>query len=104
MSDTSKDLAACSAYLRQAAQIAPQSVATAVSIVMLACARECARAGRETPAAHVWSSLLQRLHESARHECHIAPSTAPMVDRLLHYFEAFGAHHLGESREHGSTP
>ena len=104
MSDTSKDLAACSAYLTQAGQIAPQPVATAVSIVMLACAREYAQLGRKAPAAHTWPSLLQSLQDRARHECRIAPSTAPLVQRLLHYFQSFGEHHLGESQEHGSTP
>lgn len=92
-----KELAACNAYLKQAAQIAPQSVATAVSIVMLSCARECAETGREPAAA--WESLLDSLHDRARHECRIAPSSAPMVDRLLHYFQAFGEHHLHNPRQ-----
>ena len=104
MSDTPNELAACRAYLKQAAQIAPQSVATAVSIVMLSCARECAELGRQPTADHARQSLLDRLHDRARHECRHAPSTAPLVERLLHYFESFGEHHLGESREHGSTP
>lgn len=94
MSDVPKELAACSAYLKQAAQIAPQSVATATSIVMLSYARECAEIGRETASEHSWASLLERLHDRARRECRIAPSTAPVVDRMLHYFQSFGEHHL----------
>ena len=94
MSDTPNELAACSAYLKQAAQIAPQSVATAVSIVMLSCARECAQHGGQPAADSAWQSLFDRIHDRARHECRIAPSTAPMVDRLLHYFQSFGDHHL----------
>ncbi|MCY4483203.1 MAG: hypothetical protein OXC12_10035 [Spirochaetaceae bacterium] len=95
MSDVlNKELAACSAYLKQAAQIAPQSVATAISIVMLSCAREWAESGRDGAAEHSWTSLLESLHDRARYECRTAPSTAPMVDRLLHYFQAFGEHHL----------
>ena len=94
MSDTPNELGACSAYLKQAAQIAPQSVATAVSIVMLSCARECAQHGDQPAADSAWQSLFDRIHDRARHECRIAPSTAPMVDRLLHYFQSFGDHHL----------
>ena len=94
MSDTPNELAACSAYLKQAAQIAPQSVATAVSIVMLSCARECAQHGGQPAADSAWQSLFDRIHDRARHECRIAPSTAPMVDRLLHYLQSFGDHHL----------
>ena len=96
MSDAPNELAACSAYLKQAAQIAPQSVATAVSIVMLSCARECAEPGRQPaePAQdRSWVSLLQSVHDRARQECSIAPSTAPLVDRLLHYFQSFGDQH-----------
>ena len=94
MSDTPTELAACSAYLKQAAQIAPQSVATAVSIVLLSCARECAQHGGQPTADSAGQSLFDRIHDRARHECRIAPSTAPMVDRLLHYFQSFGDHHL----------
>ncbi|MDE0026264.1 MAG: hypothetical protein OXP69_17795 [Spirochaetaceae bacterium] len=94
MSDTPTELAACSAYLKQAAQIAPQSVATAVSIVLLSCARECARHGGQPPADSAGQSLLDSIHDRARNECRVAPSAAPMVDRLLHYFHAFGEHHL----------
>ena len=94
MPDVPKDLAACSAYLQQAAQIAPQSVATAVSIVMLSCAGECAQLGRQPEQDRSWESLLHSLHDRARHECRHAPSTAPLVERLLHYFQAFGEHHL----------
>ena len=89
-----KELAACSAYLKQAAQIAPQSVATAVSIVLLSCARECAQHGGRPTADSAWESLRDTIHERARHECRITPSATPMVDRLLHYFQAFGEHHL----------
>ena len=94
MSDVPKELAACSAYLKQAAQIAPQSVATAFSIVMLSCAREFAQIGRQPAPDRSWESLIESLHDRARHESRSAPSTAPVVDRLLHYFEAFGEHHL----------
>lgn len=94
MSDTAKELAACRAYLKQAAQIAPQSVATAVSIMMLACARECAQHDGQPTADGAWESLLDSIGDRARHECRIAPATAPMVDRLLHYFQALAEHHL----------
>ena len=94
MSDIPKELAACSAYLKQAAQIAPQSLATAFAIVMLASARECAQLSHEPAAGRSWETLLASLHDRARHECRTAPSTAPVVDRLLHYFQAFGDHHL----------
>ena len=94
MSDVPKDLAACSAYLKQAAQIAPQSVATAISIVMLSCAREYAQHGRQPAADRFWESLIESLHDRARHECRHAPSTGPLVERLLHYFQAFGEHYL----------
>lgn len=93
MSDTAKELAACRAYLKQAAQIAPQSVATAVSIMMLACARACARHGGQPTADGAWESLLDSIRDRARHECRSAPSATPMVDRLLHYFQALGEHH-----------
>ena len=94
MSDAPKELAACSAYLKRAAQIAPQSVATAISIVMLSCAGECAQLGRRPPADRSWESLLENLYARSRHECRLAPSTAPLVERLLHYFQAFGEHQL----------
>ena len=94
MSDTAKEVAACSAYLKQAAQIAPQSVATAVSIVMLSCARECAQHGGQPTAGGAWESLLDSIRDRARHECRTSPSATPMVDRLLHYFQGFGEHQL----------
>ena len=94
MSDVPKELAAYSAYLKQASQIAPQSVATAISIVMLSCAREYAQIGRQPAQDRSWESLLESLHERARHECRHAPSTAPLVERLLHYYQALGEHHL----------
>ena len=93
-SDTPNELGACSAYLKQAAQIAPQSVATAVSIVLLSCARECAQPGGQPTAAGAWEALLDSIHDRARHQCRITPSATPMVDRLLHYFQALGEHHL----------
>ena len=98
MSDVPKELAACSAYLKQAAQIAPQSVATAIAIVMLSCARECAELGRQPEQDPAWESLRRNLHARSRHECRVAPSTAPLVERLLHYFESFGEHHLRNLR------
>ena len=94
MTDVPKELAACSAYLKQAAQIAPQSLATAFAFVMLSCARECAELSQEPAAGRSWEALLESLHDRARHECRIAPSTTPVVDRLLHHFQAFGDHHL----------
>lgn len=94
MSDAPNELAACSAYLKQAARIAPQSVAPAIAIVMLSCARECAEIGREAAGEHSWTDRLASLQDRARHECRNAPSTAPLVQRLLHYFQAFGEHHL----------
>jgi hypothetical protein len=94
MSDVPKEFAACSAYLKQAAQIAPQSLASAFAIVMLATARECAQLSSEPAAGRSWDSLLASLHDRAHHECRTAPSTVPVVDRLLHHFQAFGDHHL----------
>ena len=94
MSDTPNELAACSAYLKQAAQIAPQSLATAFAIVMLSCAHECAQRSQGPAGDRSWEALLASLHDRARNECRAAPSTAPVVDRLLHYFRAFGEHHL----------
>ena len=90
MSDVPKELAACSAYLKQAAQIAPQSLATAFAIVMLSCAHECAQRSRGPAGGGSWEALLASLHDRARRECRAAPSTAPVVDRLLHHFQAFG--------------
>ena len=101
MSDTPKELAACAAYLKQAAQIAPQSVATAIAIVMLSCARECVELGREAAGEHSWTDPFERLQDRARHERRNAPSTAPLVDRLLHYFQALGEHHLRNLPQQG---
>ena len=95
MSDVQRELAAFSSYLEQAAQIAPQSVATAFSIVLLSCACQCAEIERRPAEERSWESLLQDLYARARQECRIAPSTAPLVERLLHHFQAFGEHHLG---------
>ena len=94
MSDVQRELAAFSSYLEQAAQIAPQSVATAVSVVLLSCACQCAEIERLPAEERSWESLLQDLYARARQECRIAPSTAPLVERLLHHFQAFGEHHL----------
>ena len=94
MSDVQRELAAFSSYLEQAAQIAPQSVATAVSVVLLSCACQCAEIERLPAEERSWESLLQDLYARARQECRIAPSTAPLVERLLRHFQAFGEHHL----------
>ena len=94
MSDVTRELAAFSSYLEQAAKIAPHSVATAVSIVVLSCARQCAEIAR-LPAEHrSWEPLLKDLHGRARQECRAAPAAAPLVERLLHHFQAFGERHL----------
>ena len=94
MSDVQRELAAFSSYLEQAAQIAPQSVATAVSVVLLSCACQCAEIERLLAEERSWESLLQDLYARARQECRIAPSTAPLVERLLRHFQAFGEHQL----------
>ena len=94
MSDMPRELAALSSYLEQAAKIAPQSVATAVSIVMLSCARQCAEIARLPAEDRSWEPLLQDLHARARRECRVAPAAAPLVERLLHHFQAFGERHL----------
>ena len=94
MSDVPRELAAFSSYLEQAAKIAPQSVATAVSIVMLSCARQCAEIARLSAEDRSWEPLLKDLRGRARQECRAVPAAAPLVERLLHHFQAFGERHL----------
>ena len=94
MSDVPRELAAFSSYLEQAAKIAPQSVATAVSIVMLSCARQCAEIARLPAEDRSWEPFFKGLHVRARQECRAAPAAAPLVERLLHHFQALGERHL----------
>ena len=94
MSDVPREFAAFSSYLEQAAKIAPQSVATAVSIVMLSCARQCAEITRLPAEERSWEPLLKDLRGRARQACRAVPAAAPLVERLLHHFQAFGERHL----------